>query len=48
MKPVGVGEAYTTKIYYSLFFCENLGKPTDFWKNILQWIPKIIEATTFF
>ena len=45
MKPVGVVEAYLSKISYS-FLTENLGKLDVYWKNLFQWIPKITESTT--
>ena len=47
MKPVSVFEVYTTKFSHDMFLTENLGKLDVYWKNVLQWIPKIPESTTF-
>ena len=33
--------------FFIAFFAENLGKRGVSWKNVLQWIPKIIVSTTF-
>ena len=49
MKPVGVVEVYNTKSSHSLFLQKKLGKFDEFGvclKNVLQWIPKIINSTT--
>ena len=45
MKPVGVVEVYATKFSQSRFYW----KSRKVWclKYVLQWIPKIIESTTF-